>query len=239
MYQETAKPEAATGWGLQQREMLAPTRPVHRCDTAQPAIPTPATPSGGQVFIGTLDALDHGVLLVQLNGVLVHANRIARRDCRQGRALCLRGDRLEFDGANTAGRLARALDDLRLGRRSLLLLGFGPTAMSIGVVAVGGEACGAPLALLLMGRTGVVADGALRLFGQQHRLTDAEVEVLRGLSAGLIPDDVAREHGVSLCTVRSQILAVREKTGSRSIRHLLQQVACLPPMAERWLTQST
>jgi len=53
---------------------------------------------------------------------------------------------------------------------------------------------------------------------------------MMGLCRGLSIPEIAQDHGVAQSTVRSQIKALREKTGSASIRHLLQRINSLPPM---------
>jgi DNA-binding CsgD family transcriptional regulator len=55
--------------------------------------------------------------------------------------------------------------------------------------------------------------------------------VLAAVSDGLRPHEVADQHGVQVSTIRSQLLSIRQKTRSSSIRELLQTVSLLPPMA--------
>jgi len=70
-------------------------------------------------------------------------------------------------------------------------------------------------------------------FARLHGLTGGEGRVLAALCGGARPAEVAREHGVALSTVRSQIGSIRLKTGAASIRDLLAQVARLPPLMGR------
>jgi DNA-binding NarL/FixJ family response regulator len=72
----------------------------------------------------------------------------------------------------------------------------------------------------------------LQFFCQAHRLTSAEGTVLDGLCRGLSPSQVAARGGVTVATVRSQITAIRSKTQTASLAHLLRMVAALPPLAQ-------
>ena len=67
-------------------------------------------------------------------------------------------------------------------------------------------------------------------FARIHHMTPGETRVLTALCRGAPPADIAAEHGVAVCTVRSQIGSIRIKTGAPSIRALVRQVAVLPPL---------
>lgn len=56
------------------------------------------------------------------------------------------------------------------------------------------------------------------------RLTQAELEVANGLLHGLSAKVIAKERGASVNTVRSQIVAILDKTGFRSQRELIAAV---------------
>jgi DNA-binding CsgD family transcriptional regulator len=71
------------------------------------------------------------------------------------------------------------------------------------------------------------------MLSASHGLTYAEQRVLRALVDNSTVREIAALHGVSVTTVRSQIQAVREKLGARSIDALLLQAAALPPVTAR------
>ena len=60
----------------------------------------------------------------------------------------------------------------------------------------------------------------------------------KALCEGLDVQDIASAHGVSVCTVRTQVRALRLKTGAGSIRLLVQRVAALPPLVPMSLAAS-
>jgi DNA-binding CsgD family transcriptional regulator len=53
------------------------------------------------------------------------------------------------------------------------------------------------------------------------RLTPAELEVAAGLLQGLSAKAIAKQRGASVNTVRSQIVAILDKTGHKSQRELI------------------
>jgi len=59
------------------------------------------------------------------------------------------------------------------------------------------------------------------LLSHQARLTRAELEVLASLLTGLPAKSIALQRGASVNTVRTQIMAILEKTGFRSQRELI------------------
>ncbi|HZN48826.1 MAG TPA: helix-turn-helix transcriptional regulator, partial [Ramlibacter sp.] len=59
------------------------------------------------------------------------------------------------------------------------------------------------------------------LLSHQARLTRAELEVLASLLTGLPAKTIAVQRGASVNTVRTQIMAILEKTGFRSQRELI------------------
>jgi DNA-binding CsgD family transcriptional regulator len=67
-------------------------------------------------------------------------------------------------------------------------------------------------------------------FARSHGLTPAETRVLAALCDGLAPSVIAQAQSVAMSTVRSQIGAIRAKTGAPSIRALVRQIAVLPPL---------
>jgi FixJ family two-component response regulator len=73
-------------------------------------------------------------------------------------------------------------------------------------------------------------DLALQSYARLCDLTQAETAVLEALVAGDRPTDIAKDKGVAMSTVRTQICQLRLKTGSHSIREIVQRVVGLPPM---------
>lgn len=88
----------------------------------------------------------------------------------------------------------------------------------------------APRVLVTFGRAELCGTLELQMYASRHCLTLAESQVLRKLSQGMRPAQIAVENGVALTTVATQVAAVRAKTGSASVRQLLTTLSRLPPV---------
>ena len=88
----------------------------------------------------------------------------------------------------------------------------------------------APTVLVLLQRQNACENVSVRMFARAQNLSPSEEVVMMALCRGLSIPEIAQENGVAQSTVRSQIKALREKTGCASIRHLLQRINSLPPM---------
>jgi DNA-binding CsgD family transcriptional regulator len=81
------------------------------------------------------------------------------------------------------------------------------------------------LALVVLEEQPVTAGGPQDLVrNSQARLTKAEMEVLGSMLSGVPAKIIAAQRGASIHTVRSQIVAVLEKTGYRTQRELVASV---------------
>ena len=183
------------------------------------------------LYLAVLDEVNYSLILARRSGEIVFANRAALGTCQNREApLAIDAGRLAFRWASDQERMNRALADACNGRRSMVDLGSMEERGCVAVVPVlaGGPT---PAALLILGRHGTADALALQLFSKTHQLTPAECSVLTALSEGLRPAQIASQHGVAVCTVRTQIRSIRQKTLTRSIGHLMHLIERLPPMA--------
>ncbi len=180
-----------------------------------------------------LEELDHGVLLLNAAGAVLHCNLAARRSLDPSHPLELVGHQLRTRLPSDATALAEALEAAEQdGRRCLLRLGdeqAGCGRANIVIVPLNRDVNQAAV-LLILERRQLCGDLAAQWFALRHQLTPAETEVLKALSAGAKPSDVALLQGVAISTVRSQIQSIRSKSGADSIGELLRQLAMLPPL---------
>jgi DNA-binding CsgD family transcriptional regulator len=183
-----------------------------------------------------LDAIDYGMLLMADEHHVAHANKAARRDLDAQHPLQLVGDELQVRSALDAVPLREAMQGAaQRGLRRLLHLGppspDGRARVSVAVVplaAIGNEQ--AQGVALLLGKRQVCEELTVDWFARTHGLTMAETTVMKGLCSDLTPQQIAARQGVGLATVRTQIGAIRHKTGAGSIRALVREVALLPPL---------
>lgn len=195
---------------------------------------------GAALAISILEQIDHGVLLLGEHGRLLFVNRVAMRECAVHGALRLENGRLQALRQIDAEPLARALASATRGLRTLLHFGGEEDCLPLVVMPLttlttaeaalsdGVRSTGITLALLAK-RSGTEPLN-IELFAQAYALTTAERAVLKGLSRGLDPISLASTHGVKVSTVRTQIMHIREKTRTGSIRALLDVINNLPPV---------
>ena len=111
------------------------------------------------------------------------------------------------------------------GLRKLLSFGEGAGRQLAALVPVD-----TGVAALMLGKDRVCEELSIQAFARTFSLTAAETRVLVALGGGARPTEIARDQGVKLSTVRTQIGAIREKTGAEGITALVRLVAALPPM---------
>lgn len=180
-----------------------------------------------------LEQFDHGILLLRQDGRLLHANRVARRECVRHGSLHLVDGRLQAVRAGDHERLTRALGAAARGLRTLLNFDNETDSLPLVVVPLSTPHDGGPwggLVLAMMAKRSGSEMLNIELFANAIGLTSAERAVLKGLCSGLDPAGLAKAHGVALSTVRTQVMQIRQKTQTPSIRGLLNLVNNLPPV---------
>ena len=206
---------------------LPPSRPATATAANRPL------PLAAEIAWRALEEVDFGVLLVDVDGQMRHANHLARQELALGRCLRLADGAVGCADHAQQARLTHGLQSAGRGRRQLLQLHAGDISVPVACVPLAsafdaGPAAG--LVLLMLGRRPESQSLAVSFFARSCGMTPAEENVLHGLCNGMTPDEVAKGNGVTLGTVRTQIRSLRDKAGAPSIRHLLQRVAALPPV---------
>ncbi len=177
-----------------------------------------------------LDEVDHGLLLVDLTGRILHANHPARRELASARAL------RSVDGMLSAGtpgwqtKIRQALKDAEHDCRSIVELEHSSEPLSLAFIPLGARPGGAPVdtVLIMCSRRAGVETLTVQMFAHAKRLTKAEQTVLTQLCAGHGAEEIACLQGIRLSTVRTHIKNVRQKTGSGSIREIVHRVSRMP-----------
>lgn len=211
------------------------TPPRRRGDNA--AAPAGWTLGPGPVAVDAwtlmrvLDEIDYGLMLVDDDALVRYANRVALQECGASRGLHLDEGRVSPRTAQDHAPFHRALASSTQGRRSLLSVAAGDATLSLAVVPLTGAPLSTARTLLVMGKREACPPLSVDFFARAHQLTAAEAAVLRGLCNGLRPVEIAAGGGVAISTVRTQIGAIRSKTGTTGIRELVGRVAALPPIA--------
>lgn len=177
-----------------------------------------------------LDHLNFGVALFGKGTRLLFINRAAQNECARFPGLRVEGDTLVLDepARNDFLRALRSARDgvwsfvqlERQGQR--LVLGLRPARPS--------SALGDTPVLVTFGIRDPSDQLSIHFFARACGLSPTEADVVRRLSEGLSPKEIAHQHEVALSTVRTQLRCVRTKTGARNITELVRTMGCLPPM---------
>ena len=177
-----------------------------------------------------LDEIDHGLLLVDLTGRLLHANRPARRELALGRALREVEGMLWTALPAWQARIRQALKDAERDCRSIveldaagepLTLAFVPLAMLHGAATI-------DAVLIICSRRSNCETLTVQMFARAKRLTPAEQAVLAQLCAGRGAREIACLQGICVSTVRTHIKNVRQKTGRSSVREIVRELSRMP-----------
>jgi DNA-binding CsgD family transcriptional regulator len=189
--------------------------------------PRPAGLAALQAML--IEELECGLLVCDASGSVVFANDAARRELALGRLLAVAGGVLRCVGSANCSFGAALRAAATAARRQLVALERGDDRLLVSLVPLrdGGE----NLVLVVLGRRSACSALGLEMLGSVYGLTLAERQVLAGLLADRSPRDIARDKGVELSTVRTQIASIRTKLGVRSVEALLLRVAEVPPVA--------
>ncbi|MFM2330087.1 MAG: hypothetical protein RLZZ494_2190 [Pseudomonadota bacterium] len=202
-----------------------------------PPIPLPQA----SVLALALDEMDYGVVLLDESFQVLHANHQARVALCPGMVLTLDGTALRVGTAADQRVLEEALlAAVRRGIRRLICLGDGEQRMRVSVVPLPvGGGWRSPAVMLAVERTQACARLTVQGFARLCRLSPGEEQVLQALCLAQDPAEIARQHGVALSTVRTQITNIRTKTGTDSIRDLVHHMSMLPPLIGALRQQAT
>jgi DNA-binding CsgD family transcriptional regulator len=182
-------------------------------------------------LLRVLDEVDYGVLIIDAQGTILHANHLARHELASGRMLMSYGNSLLGSSAEFTAQMQTAMEAAFRGQRRLVLLNKGERELSLAFTPLSHPLeADTPTVLVMLSRQSACDNLAVRMFARTIGLSPSEEAVLMGLCRGLEIPEIASEHGVAPSTIRSQIKTLREKAGSPSIRRLLQRINSLPPV---------
>ena len=189
-------------------------------------------PSVYRWLIQALDEVDYGMVVLDEDANVLHANRSAYAELDDTHPLQLVGRTLRSRRSDDVPALHEALlSSSQRGLRRLLSVGDKGRAVSVAFVPLGPPGAGLPNAtMVILGKRKICEPLSVQWFARTHGLTGAETRVLERLCTGLHPRQIGAEQSVGLSTIRTHIRAIRSKTGSDSIRAVVELIAKLPPM---------
>lgn len=177
------------------------------------------------------DEISHGMLVVGLDGRVLHGNRAARSEMARDGVLYEHQDSLQTLSPIDGKLLQAALAKAGGGVRSLLKLSGSGVTLMLSVVPLKhrpGTTC--EQIALFFERRAVCDSGMFTFFARSHRLTRTEEQVLNLLCHSMSTPDIALELDVAVSTVRSHVRSLCIKTGTRGARELINRIATLPPV---------
>lgn len=186
-----------------------------------------------QLLVALMDRIECGVMACGPAGELYHANVAAQRELGDARILRWSSGRVGC-AASCRDTWTNALHAaaVRL-RSSLISLSDGNQRLMVALMPVRIGDSDTSAAVAMMGRRTVCSPLGLEMLANTHGLTSAERRVLKSLIDNCTAREIAQSHGVTVSTVRTQIQAVRDKLGVRSIDALLLRAAEVPPVTAR------
>lgn len=194
----------------------------------------PALPIGGveaSTLLRSMDEVDHGMLVIDAHCQVRHANHLARHALAQSRFIVCHGKMLLGSKTAYTQQIDQALKHAIKGHRQMIALKDGDNELTLAFVPLSHPLENdTPLVLVMLSRQTACENLAVRMYARTHQLSPSEESVLIALCRGDSIPEIAEEHGVAISTVRTQIKAVRQKTGSNSIRMILLRVNSLPPV---------
>ena len=186
---------------------------------------------GQDLLLRVLDEVDYGLLVIDAQGHIRHANHLARHEMSTGRVIVTHARSLLGRNTELTTQIQSALEHALRGQRRLLQLKQGEHELALAFVPLSHPLeFDAPTVLVLLSRKNACDNLALRMFARSQNLSPSEEAVLLALCRGASIPEIASDHKVAESTVRSQIKTLREKAGASIIRRLLQRINTLPPV---------
>jgi DNA-binding CsgD family transcriptional regulator len=202
-----------------------------------PALARSANPLALQLcLMRMLDEIDYGLVLLDQQLKVWHINHLARVELTRGQLLHVQDGCLSTRLPGRLVPLQAAMRRAAQGIRSLLDLRPADAAQpgtSVALVPMGHPAECYPDPLPVMAitcRPVLCAQISLHFFAQSYGLTRTEEAVLAALVQGQDVEDIVRERGLAMSTVRSHVKQLRIKTQCNSMREVLNKVSVLPPV---------
>ena len=215
---------------------------IRRALTIQDMLEMERTESG--MFRTVLDRLEHGVIIVSDSMDILYANAAAELHLRDQALLSASGGRLSARFARAHAALSRSvaqgvIDEVSLGGSGI--------DIPLGVTSRPAVAHVYPLsrrplpnrmetraaAAIFVAAAGAVIQTAVEAIAALFGLTAAEKRVASYVSDGMTRHDIAQAQGVSEGTVKSQLAAIFDKTGTGDQRSLQGLMVELTPPVRR------
>lgn len=177
-----------------------------------------------------VDELECGLIVCDAKSRIHFANQAAHLELERPYFVGVTQGLVRPTAGTTGDLLGAVRQAAERDRRALVRLIRGNDEMLASVVPLHRSANEARV-LVVLGRSQPCSDLGLEMLATSYGLTHAERRVLAALMREARPREIAAQHRVGLPTVRTQISAIRQKMGTRSIEGVLLRAAAVPPVA--------
>ena len=179
-----------------------------------------------------VDELAHGVMIVNTQGWILHANRAALGALQRGVGLTTSHGGLKLKSVSDQDSLTQALGKAASGQRSLTRFQGAGGSTNLAVVPLNRQSVGpCDRMAVLLSHEETCAPTLLASFAQSHRLTRTEEQVLQLLCRCLSAPEIATQMRVAVSTIRSHVRSLCVKTSTHGVRQLINLVTALPQLA--------
>ena len=196
------------------------------------------------IFREVIDRLEHGVIIVSESMDVLYANTAAELHLREQTLVTLSGGRLCARFARAQAALARAVS---LGMIDEVSLGGSGIDIPLGMTSRPAVAHVLPLArrsqqnrvehraaaAVFIATAGIAIQTAVEAIGALFALTATERRVASYVTDGMTRYEIAQAQGVTEGTVKSQLAAIYDKTGTGDQRSLQSLMKDLTPPVRR------
>ena len=179
-----------------------------------------------------VDELAHGVMIVNPQGWILHANRAALSVLERCVGLTTSHGGLKLKSVSDQNGLTQALEQAASGKRSLTRFEGTGGSTSLAAVPLTRQSAGpCDRIALLLSREESCEPTLFAAFAQSHRLTRTEELVLQLLCRCLSAPEIALQMKVAVSTIRSHVRSLCVKTSTHGVRQLINRVTALPQLA--------
>jgi DNA-binding NarL/FixJ family response regulator len=210
-------------------QLFKPTQPskAYGFTDLRAANTSSPTHADDSLVASALDELANGVIIIDLQGRVLHRNLAADNVLSRGDSVTLVAGIITAAHGSDVRLFSDALSKAAAGKRSMIALGC---ATSVMVVPLRSSAPGEQRLALMFSRAGVCEALTLSFFSRSHCLTSSEEKVLGLMCNGLTAPEMAQQLGVGESTVRSHVRNICSKTQCSGIRDVVKRLAVLPPL---------
>ena len=147
------------------------------------------------LLLRMMDEVDHGMLVIDGDGALRHANHLARFEMAQSRFIMSHGQLLLGSTTQFSQQIEQATKQALKGHRQLVSLQSDDRELSLAFVPLSHALeSDAPTVLVMLSRQNVCENLAVRMYARANHLSPSEEAVLIALCKGYTIPEIAQDH---------------------------------------------